>query len=187
MMRKRWWVAIAVAVLVVTPILVVFTCLAVGIKVQITEDDINRELAKGLPYSESYLDIVTITYEDAAAKLTKGSDRATLMMAARVEAQVLEEIDVLRGSVVVTAGIRYEQNTGEFFMTDLEVVDVDIEGVPPGYKAIVTLVADVAVGTMMDLYPVYVLNPDDFETSIASLFLRDVRFEDGYLVVTLGL
>ena len=100
---------------------------------------------------------------------------------------VLDTFNVFQATVNLTTGIRYEPSTGEFFLTDPEVVSVEVEGIPPAFNEPVTLAADLAVGTILDSYPVFTLEPEDFETNIARLVLKEVRIEDGSLVAKLSL
>ena len=154
-------------------------------EVRITEEDINQELQKALPYSANYSDIASFTVENATVELTEGSDRAAATMAGRVD--VLETFNVFQGSIDLTAGIRYEASTGEFFLTEPEVVSVDVEAIPPQYADLVTLAADIAVGTILESYPIFTLEPEDFTTNLARLVLVEVRIEDGYLVAMLSI
>ena len=154
-------------------------------EIRVTEEEINEELQKSLPYSANYSDIVSFTIEDATVELKEGSDRAAITMVGMIE--VLDTFNVFEATVNLTAGVRYEASTGEFFLTDPEVANVEVKGVPPALNEPVTLAADLAAGTILESYPVFTLEPEDFETNIARLVLKEVRIEDGFLVAKLSI
>ena len=154
-------------------------------EIRITEEEINEELQKSLPYSSDYPDTVSFTIEDAAVELKRGSDRAAATVFGMIE--VLDTFSVFEATADLTAGVRYEASTGEFFLTDPEVVNVEVKGVPPALNEAVTLAADLAIGTILESYPVFTLEPEDLETNVARLVLKEVRIEDGFLVATLSI
>jgi hypothetical protein len=154
-------------------------------EVRITEEEINQELQNALPYSANYSDIVSFTVDNVTVELTEGSDRAAATMVGRVD--VLETVNVFQATVDLTAGVRYEPSTGEFFLTEPEVVSVDVEGIPPALNEPVTLVADLVVGGILESYPIFTLEAEDFTTNLARLVLTEVKIEDGSLVAKLSI
>jgi len=155
-------------------------------EVKITEDHINGELEKKFPVSETYLNILEVTLESASAQLTEGSDRMLVHLNASVALKDDGAGSSFNGTVDVSTGIGYNPETGEVFLIDPVVESLLIDNFPEEHMEVLTTIVDTLVGLVLDGYPIYVLEPEDIPTAIASLVLRDVRIEDAYLVLTFG-
>lgn len=90
------------------------------------------------------------------------------------------------GSVDVSGGIRFQAETGEFFLTDAVVEQLTVPGVPEQHAPRVAEAIARALRVYYDRHPVYTLQATDIRQATARLLLKDVRVADQHLVVTLG-
>jgi hypothetical protein len=156
-------------------------------EVKITEDQINNVLEEQFPVSETYLNIMVITLESGSAQLTEGSDRMLVSLNASVALKDNGTGSSFTGTIDVSTGVGYNPETGEVFLIDPVVDSLRIDNFPEEHLEVLTAIVDILVGEVLDGFPVYVLEAEDIPTAIASLFLKDVRIADGYLVLTFGL
>lgn len=185
---KNAWVsapALALIAVMLATVITLTGCGKVTYTVKISSAQVNEQLQKGLPYTQRYAAVIDLTVVNIVVRLPEGSDRAEATTDCRVDA--LDTANVFEATFVLTAGIRYEPSTGEFFLTDPAVVSVDIGSLPARYEESVRLAADVAARTLLGSYAIYTLNPEDFKTNLAKLLLKEVSIEDGYVVAKLSL
>lgn len=156
-------------------------------EVKITEDQINSVLEEQLPFSETYLNILVLKRESASAQLTEGSDRMLVSLNSSVALKDNGTGGSFSGTIDVSTGIGYNPETGEVFLEDPVVESLRIGNFPEKDLGFLTAIVDILVGVVLDGFPIYVLEPEDIPTAIASLLLKDVGIEDGYLVLTFGL
>jgi hypothetical protein len=155
-------------------------------EVKITEDQINSELEEVFPVTETYLNILVLTLESASVQLTEGSDRMLVSLNASVALKNNSTGSSFSGAINVSTGIGYDTRTGEVFLEDPVVESLRIDNFPEKDMDVLTTFVNIIVGVVLDGYTIYVLQPEDIPTAIASLLLNDVRIEDGYLVLTFG-
>lgn len=184
--RAIYIIGILLFITVVAVIAIVITNNGTIYEVKITEDQINSALEEKFPVSETYLNIV-ITLESANTQLTKGSDRMLVSLNASVALKDNGTGSSFTGTIDVSTGIGYNPETGEVFLKDPVVDSLRIDNFPEEHLEALTAIVDILVGVVLDGFPIYVLEPEDIPTAIASLFLKDVRIADGYLVLTFGL
>lgn len=156
-------------------------------EVKITEDQINSVLEEQLPFSETYLNILVLKRESTSAQLTEGSDRMLVSLNSSVALKDNGTGGSFAGTIDVSTGIGYNPETGEVFLEDPVVESLRIGNFPEKDLEFLTAIVDILIGVVLDGYPIYVLEPEDIPTAIASLLLKDVGIEDGYLVLTFGL
>ena len=162
-------------------------CTGLTVDITLTEDEINDALADSFPITESYVDILSVTLASPRAELTDGSDKMLVDLDAAVNLNVpVVDIDeTVTGSVRVETGIGYNSSTGEIVLKEPGLLETSIDGIPDEYLEIATAVADDVLRLALDGFPIYKIEPEDFEATLASILVDDVRIEDGLLVVTL--
>lgn len=185
--RAIYIIGILLFITVVAVIAIVLTNNGTIYEVKITEDQINSALEEKFPVSETYLNILEVKLESASAQLTEGSDRMLVSLNASVALKDNGTGSSFTGTIDVSTGIGYNPETGEVFLKDPVVDSLRIDNFPEEYLEALTAIVDILVGVVLDGFPIYVLEPEDIPTAIASLFLKDVSIENGYLVLTFGL
>ncbi len=156
------------------------------VEVKITEDEINSTLEEQLPITETYLKILVLTLESASVQLTEGSDRMLVSLNASIALKGNVTESSFSGAINVSTGIGYNPDSGEVFLVDPVVESLHIDNFPEQDLEFLTASVNILVGELLDGFTIYVLQPEDVPTAIASLLLNDVRIEDGYLVLTFG-
>ena len=164
-------------------------CTGLTTEITLDEEEINSILADSFPITESYDDVLTLTLENPRVVLEEGSDRMVVGVDASVVLNVpeLEIGATLSGSADLETGIDYKPDTGEIILTEPSLVSLTIEGIPQEYTDMATDVANQIVSVTLDGYAIYKIEPEDFETAVASITLQGVKIENGVLVITLGL
>ena len=164
-------------------------CTGLTAEITLNEEEINSILADSFPITESYDDVLTLTLENPRVVLEEGSDRMVVGVDASVVLNVpeLEIGATLSGSADLETGIDYKPDTGEIILKEPSLTSLTIEGIPQKYTDIATDVANQIVSVTLDGYAIYKIEPEDFETAVASITLQGVKIENGVLVITLGL
>jgi hypothetical protein len=164
-------------------------CTGLTTEITLNEEEINNILADSFPITESYDDVLTLTLENPRVVLEEGSDRMTVGVDASVVLNVpeLEIGATLRGSADLETGVDYKPDTGEIILKEPSLVSLTIEGIPQEYSDMATDVANQIVSVTLDGYAIYKVEPEDFQTAVASITLEDVKIENGLLVITLGI
>jgi uncharacterized surface anchored protein len=185
--RVIYIIGILLFITVATVLAIVIINNGVIYEVKITEDQINSVLEEQFPVSEAYLNIMVITLESASAQLSEGSDRMLVSLNASVELKDNGTGSSYTGTIDVSTGIGYNRETGEIFLNDPVVESLRIDNFPEEHLEILIAVVDSLVGVVLDGFPIYKLEPADIPTAITSIFLKDVKIADGYMVLTFGL
>jgi hypothetical protein len=164
-------------------------CTGLTTEITLNEEEINSILADSFPITESYDDVLTLTLENPRVVLEEGSDRMVVGVDASVVLNVpeLEIGATLSGSADLETGVDYKPDTGEIILKEPSLVSLTIEGIPQEYTDIATDVANEIVSVTLDGFAIYKIEPEDFQTAIASITLKGVKVENGVLVITLGL
>lgn len=91
----------------------------------------------------------------------------------------------LNGGLAVSGQLDYEPSTGSFLLRQASVDRIAVDGLQPEHAHQVKVLASGAVEMALDRYPVYSLDESTTQM-VAKLVLKDVRAEEGAVVVTFG-
>lgn len=187
--RKTPTILVVILITALLSTVGIIGCTGLTTEITITQEEIDSALADSFPISESYDDLLTITMENPRVDLTEGSDRMVIGVDASVVLNVpeLEIGTTLSGSADLETGISYNPDTGEIILEEPSLVSLSIEGIPDVYLDLAVDVAGGLLTVALDGQAVYTLEPEDFQTAVASITLEGLRIENGLLVVTLGL
>lgn len=92
-----------------------------------------------------------------------------------------------RRSVDLSGGVLYAANQGSFYLTNIEVEQLSIQGVSQEYTDRVPNLVDAALTDYCSSHLAYRLENGDFKQVAATLLLKDVIVENNELIVTLGI
>ena len=174
---------VLVLVAIVAAIVVVFTDSdVVSFDVRLTDSQVEEAMTDEFPISLSANGLADITLDSPQVELTEGSDRMVVSVDATAN---VAGARVVGGSAVVETGIGFNPDTREILLDNPELLTLSIDNLVQDLP-IVTSVVSQALRAALDGTPVYKVEADDVETTIARLFLKDVRIENGLVVVTLG-
>ena len=152
-----------------------------------SEEELQASLAERLPFTRTYVLVVDVTLTEPRLNLIDGSDRVAAGIDVEVSLPGLRGPIDIDGSIDVTSGIRYEPNTGEFFLEDPDLRSVSLQGVPEAYDERVRDALLRAIGEYFRGRPIYRLGTQDVRHATARLLLKDVTVADREVIVTLGL
>ncbi len=156
-------------------------------QVVIPQAKIDSTLSEMFPTTKKYLGIFSITYSNPRVTLLEVEDRVRVGLDATLNIRLNDEPKELGGGATVTAGIRYDSGSQEFFLDDAVFDRLEIQGVPDKWLGKVTEVASGLAKEYLQSKPVYRLEAKDAKTAAAKLLLKDVEVRGQAIHVTLGL
>ncbi|MBK1831674.1 DUF1439 domain-containing protein [Verrucomicrobiaceae bacterium R5-34] len=156
-------------------------------QIAITQQQIDRTLAKQFPVKKSALLIFQLTYSNPQVTLLAENHRIQVGLDASLNVKINDEAKNLGGGVTVTSSLRYDQNTQAFYLTDTTFDRFEIDGVPEKYRKTVLKLAAEYAAEQLEQYPVYTLKATDAKKTAAKLLLKNVEIDQQTVVVTLGL
>jgi hypothetical protein len=151
-----------------------------------SEAQIQSRLDTAPPFTQSYFGVVSVTLDNPRVSLAERSERVLAGSDVAVRLGLGSREIAIPGSVDVSGGIRFQPETGEFYLTDPVVEQLAIPGVPEQHTPRVADAIARALRVYYDRNPIYTLKATDIKQATARLLLKDVRVADQHLVVTLG-
>ena len=148
---------------------------------------IDSALSEKFPATEDFLFIFNLTYSNPQVTLLQNDNRVQVGLDASLDIKIDGELESLGGGATVTAGLRYDQETQEFFLDNAEIERLEIQGVPDEWLEKVTKFASTAARNFVESGPVYSLEARDAKTTTAKLLLKDFEVREQAIHVTLGL
>ena len=116
--------------------------------------------------------------------LAEHSDRIGLRIS--VDATAVEQFSV-SGQTRVDGKLRFADDTGEFFLDDASIEELQIEGVPQLYADEIRQVADSVIRDVLRDRPIYSLGQMGESKRIMGSELKSVTVRDGKLIVELAM
>jgi len=148
--------------------------------IELTEQDLQTRLATRFPIQNCALVIVCIDITSPKLKLVENSDRIAL--SADIAATVLQRR--YAGVLAFSGKVRYVAQEGEFFLDDIEIHRLDLEGVPANYTEMLRSRGPAVLRSVLATKPIYTLKADNAQQRLARLAVRDVRVVNGKLRVS---
>ena len=154
-----------------------------ALTVELTAGETQAQLADQFPVQQR-TPYMTVILSDPVMILEDNSDRIGIDLT--VSTTTLGNIaGNARG--LVDGQLHYTPKTGEFFLLNPEVRRLHVAGVPEQYQRdIQAVVASVARGALSRI-PIYKLNEEDPNQSLAKSYLKSATVRDGKLVLELQL
>jgi Protein of unknown function (DUF1439) len=149
--------------------------------IELTESDLQTRLAARFPIQNCSLVVLCVDVSAPAIKLTEGSDRIAL------SAKLAATLGPKRypGTLAFSGRVRYVAKDGDFFLDDLEIDRLDLEGVPAKYTDILRSNGPIALRAVLSTKPIYTLKADSAQMRLARLAVADVRVVNGKLRVSM--
>lgn len=155
--------------------------------VRIPEEQLLEKLQENLPISKSYFFIFQVTLDKPRVELTNGSDRINAGLDVILNIKLGSEEKPLSGSLDASGTIRYEPESGQFYLSDPIVEQLSIQGIPEKYIGKATAVMGKALAEYYADHPIYTLKADGIKQGAAKLVLKSVLVENQALALVLGL
>jgi hypothetical protein len=177
--------------------IVLFTTvgLILGFNVKVTEEPINKILAAKFHVSRAVGGSISITLDNARVNLTKGEDLILVYADVYVNLKTGEKVRTIEGDAIIRSEVHYDRGMRELYLKNSEVIamifpplllDLDIGDTDIAVRKRLFSTADTAVRTVLDRYPLYEIPVNNFLLNIAVYFLRDIRVEDGFVLIRVG-
>lgn len=156
-----------------------------SIRLTITQQQLQEQINQHFPFSETYLALFEINYENPVVKIDAEKDRIAVGLDA-VTAFKLGGKEY-KGTALISGGLKYVPDTASFYLTDARIETLQITDIPEKYSEQVTKYGSEVLAAYLEKKPVYTITDDNLEMRAAKLLLKDVRAETGALIVELGL
>jgi len=170
-----------------------FALATFGYAMEVDEARVQQKINAKLPFSKPYYVMFRATLDHADVQLTRGkvhirfdahldSLNPILLMNSHTSHPVLP---ILSGSADITASPEYRSETGQVFLSHVNVVGMNIKGVKDGspFKPAVKKLALAYLAK----HPVYTLHGNNFKKMLARNFLNEVTIRDHALALQFGL
>jgi hypothetical protein len=180
MWKRRILICLAVLVVLSGVAWFLIDRYAPGLAIELTEQELQTRLAARFPIQNCSLVVLCLDVTAPALKLTEGSDRIAL--AAKLSATLGTRR--YPGELAFSGRVRYVAKDGEFFLDDIEIDRLNLEGVPTHYTDILRSNGPVALRSVLSKRPIYTLKGDSTTLRLARLAVRDVRVVNGRLRVS---
>ena len=158
------------------------TAMAFSYTLELSEAEIQDKVSAMMPIQKKKF-FVTIIMSNARVALISASNEIGLVSDIEVSAPGGVKG---AGSAEITASLRYEPDKGEFFLDNLNIVDLQIDKVPeklvPKAKSILQIIATKVLATK----PVYQFKDDNLKHKLAKATLKSIVVENQMLLVELG-
>lgn len=156
-------------------------------EVVITQTQIDEALQKRFPVEKSYLLIFGVTYSNPKVKLLPDANRIEIGLDTELNGKILGESKRLGSSILITTAIDYRNETQQFFLSEPQITNFALQGIPQEQLAKVTKFVSETVRANIQLYPVYTLRAKNAKMAAAKLLLKNVEVRNTEIHVTLGL
>jgi hypothetical protein len=90
-----------------------------------------------------------------------------------------------RGKIAGT--LRYQQDSGEFYLDSPRLVDLEIDLLPKQLTPKIAKLAELVLSKASEKLPVYRLRDDDAKHQLAKSTLKSIKVRDHKLLITLGM
>ncbi len=141
---------------------------------------IQEAIAPKFPVENCPLPLTCIKLQNPKISLPEGADRIQLGF----DGIVTLAQQPLTGTVVVSAKPRYQSTTGEIFLDDSQIQDIQLAGVPPRSLALIKQYGAPLMQQALQRSPIYSFKNAQAE-KIARMGIADVKVQSGKLRVVL--
>ena len=157
------------------------------VTVRITQEHIDKALAKKFPKQKNYLVLLQATFLNPRASLLPEQEK--IRLGADVDVRLLgtSEDDALTGSLDVLTAVRYEPATRSFFLDDPTIEKLAIQDLPDKYVSLLSNLALEFARDSVENTSVYTLDESEAKEAAAGLLLRKIEIRSDAIHVTLGL
>lgn len=161
----------------------------VGLSLRFTQQELQAALSQRMPMEREYKRI-HIRLFNPRLVLQEGSERVqagvdvNLALAAN---GLLQQSLQWQTSADASSAVRYDASTGQLFLTAPQLESLQAQGLPTKWLPLAQQAVTYAIQQWYATRPIYTLREDQLTTSAARMLLKEVKVEQGVLVVRLGL
>ena len=140
---------------------------------------IQNAIAPKFPAENCPLPLTCIKLQNPQITLADNSDRITL----RFDLGVMLLQQPTTGTAVVSAKPRYQAATGDIFLADSRIENLQLGGVPPNVAGLITQYGSVLAQQSLERTPIYSFKSGQAE-NIAKMGIADIKVVGGKLRIT---
>lgn len=155
--------------------------------IRISEAQIREKLESKLPITKRYFLIIELTLNHPRVHLVNRTSRVLAGLDATLNIKLNDNPKPLGGTLDISSGVKYVTETGEFFLTDPVVENVNIEGIPVKFQSPVNGAISKILVEYFQKNPIYTLRASDLKRATVRRVLKSVIVENQELVITLGI
>lgn len=152
-----------------------------------TERELQEQLSKGLPLTKRYLLIFEVTLDSPRVSLRDNENRIRAGLDITLNIHIGSEPLPIDGRIDASGTIRYENTSGEFYLSDPAIEDLTVQGVPDHYTDQVNKLLEKVLTEFYSERPIYRLDSEKMTQAATKMVLRSVEVSDEELVVTIGI
>ncbi|NOQ42861.1 MAG: DUF1439 domain-containing protein [Dehalococcoidia bacterium] len=173
---------------VILLMIVLFTTvgLILGFNVKVTEEPINKILAAKFHVSRAVGGSMNITLDNARTELSAGEDLILVFADVHVNLKTGEKIRTIEGNAIIRSEVYYDRGKRELYLENSELLSLNIGRIDIEDREKLFAVASEAVRSFLHRYPLYEISINNFLVNIAVYYLRDIRVEDGFILIRVG-
>jgi len=145
--------------------------------------DLQRRVERMFPITREG-ELVTVQLQHPRVILTEGSDRIGLRL--QIHAIAAQQFSV-SGLARVDGVLRFANDTGEFYLDDASVEELQIDNVEPLYLDRIRQIADGVVRDLLQDQPIYTLGQMGEAKRIMGSEIKSVTVHNGKLLVELAI
>ena len=153
----------------------------------ITQKQIDDALKAKFPVTKNHLLLFRVTFSNPHVALLPDSNRIEIGLDAELNIKLPSESKKLSGTIVVSSGIGYKNDSKQFVLSSPVIDKLEIQGIPQQHIDKVTEFASNAAREYLQEFPIYTLTDKDAKTSLAKILLKDVQVKSSEIHVTIGL
>lgn len=151
--------------------------------VELTEAQLQQQLASMMPITKEKM-FVTVTLSKPALELGVGGDKIG----------VFSNLDISApggikgtGRAKVEGRISYKKQTGEFFLYNPTISQIEIDQIPNQFHSNVKQLAQLALNSSIKGKPIFTLTDNNSQEKLAKSMLKSVKVEPGKILITLAI
>lgn len=184
---RRGLVAVAAVLLLAATALGLYLWRGGTIDIHLDEAQLQQRLAPQFPFDNCTLalGLACFALSEPRVRLVPESTRIGLSLHVVARLAGLSGLQA-PGDVSVSGRMRFEPRTAEFFIDDLRIETLQLEGVNPGVTGLLRRYVPGIVGAALERYPVWSLRGLSPLAVLARLAVQDVAVIDGRLRLRLA-
>ena len=155
-------------------------------EIVIEKSQIQDSVNSKLPFQKTYFVIFQAAIDSAQVILEDGSDRSGIDSAVKLNIVLNDNNEELGCGFIGSGKIRYEKQDSSFYLDDLNIEKLNIQGVPEKYQGKISSIAALLLKDHFARKPIYKLNQGSLKIQLARAVLKDVKIINGKLYVYLG-
>jgi len=165
-------------------LMVFFICASIvpaqAFTVKFSEAELQEKVTKVMPLVKK-TPFMTVELTNPIVKLAKDKNEIELQLNVKLLTAGLEK----RGYARLTGSLSYQAEDAAFYVTNMQVHEVKVDGMPEFFTPQVIKIAEQVVNPVLDQMPIYKLK-DDLTQTMVKAVLESIEVRNRELIATLN-